>query len=505
MKNEISLIFPNQLFQNNPILNKNNKIYLIEDSLFFGDSEYPMKFHKQKIALHRATMKFYFDYLIDKGYQVEYVDYQKKSIDKLLDEILDADLKDLEKISILDPVDFLLEKRVEELADKNKIKLEIIDTPLFLNSRADNKKYLKENSKSKAEQKYRMQDFYKYQRQRLDILMEDGDPAGGKWSYDENNREKLPEEEFDKIPSLPKLDSDKYWQEAVEYVGENFSDNYGELSEKPLYPINFSDSKDWLKKFLKERFEKFGPYEDVIYDQNHKIYHSVLTPMLNIGLITPKEIVEEVVEFAEKNNTPINSYEGFIRQVIGWREFMRLVYVEDGVGIRNSNEWNHKRKIPKEFWTGETGIKPIDDVIQEILETGYCHHIERLMILGNFMFLCKFDPREVYKWFMEMFIDSYDWVMVPNVYGMSQNASGGLMTTKPYISGSNYVLKMSNYKKDDWCEIWDALYWSWIIDNEKELMKNHRMSLIASRVGKMSEEKKDSYLRVREEFLSDLT
>lgn len=508
MKKEISLIFPNQLFENNPVLNKDNKTFLIEDSLFFGDSEYPMKFHKQKIALHRASMKFYFDYLSERGFKVEYVDYQSKETDQVLRDILNNFDGKLEKIAVLDPVDFLLEERIEKFCRENKIELKILDTPLFLNTRNENEKYLEKNSKSKTLQKYRMQDFYKFQRSRLDILMEkNGDdkenskPIGGKWSFDDQNREKLPKEEFDQIPDLPKLKFDKYWKEAIEYVEKNFSKNYGEVSENPIYPIDFDDSKKWLKVFLQKRFEKFGSYEDAIYDKNHKIYHSILTPMLNIGLITPKEIIDETIKFAEKNEIPINSYEGFIRQIIGWREFMRLVYVESGVEIRNSNEWGHNRKIPKSFWTAETGIKPIDDVIKEILQTGYCHHIERLMILGNFMFLCKFDPDEVYKWFMEMFVDSYDWVMVPNVYGMSQNASGELMTTKPYISGSNYVLKMSNYKKDEWCEIWDALHWSWIIDNEKELMKNHRMSLIASRVGKMSKEKKEGYLKIREEFM----
>ncbi|MFZ1572803.1 MAG: FAD-binding domain-containing protein [Candidatus Kapaibacterium sp.] len=147
------------------------------------------------------------------------------------------------------------------------------------------------------------------------------------------------------------------------------------------------------------------------------------------------------------NDVGLNSIEGFIRQIIGWREFIRGVYVFKGTQERSRNFWNFKNKIPTSFYTGTTGIEPIDNTIKKLIATGYCHHIERLMILGNFMLLCEFDPNEVYKWFMELFIDSYDWVMVPNVYGMSQFADGGLMATKPYISGSSYVLKMSNFKK----------------------------------------------------------
>ena len=181
--------------------------------------------------------------------------------------------------------------------------------------------------------------------------------------------------------------------------------------------------------------------------------------MLNVGLITPQEIVSESLQFARKNNIPINSTEGFIRQIIGWREFIRGIYECKGSEQRTKNFWGFKRKIPKSFYDGSTGIEPIDITIKKVLKTGYCHHIERLMVLGNFMILCEFDPDEVYRWFMELFIDAYDWVMVPNVYGMSQFADGGLMATKPYISGSNYLMKMSDYKKGEWQTIWDALFW----------------------------------------------
>ena len=163
----------------------------------------------------------------------------------------------------------------------------------------------------------------------------------------------------------------------------------------------------------------------------------------------------------------MNSCEGLIRQIIGWREFIRGVYVCKGVEERTKNFWNFTRPIPNSFYDGTTGIQPLDDTINKINLTGYANHIERLMIIGNFMLLCEFHPDHVYRWFMELFIDSYDWVMVPNVYGMSQFADGGLMSTKPYISSSNYILKMSNYKKGDWCETWDALFWNFM-NNQRD-------------------------------------
>jgi len=226
--------------------------------------------------------------------------------------------------------------------------------------------------------------------------------------------------------------------------------------------------------------------------------------MLNTGLLTPRQVIDAALEFAERSKVPVNSLEGFIRQILGWREFMRACYDDLGVSMRTTNHWKHKRKLPTAFYDGTTGIDPIDDAIHRILDTGYCHHIERLMILGGFMFLCEIDPDDIYAWFMEMFIDSYDWVMVPNVYAMSQHADGGAITTKPYFSGSNYVLKMSNYKKGEWSEIWDALFWRWIIRNSKALKGNPRWAMMVRNGEKMSEEKRQVHLKTAASYLKGL-
>ena len=193
-----------------------------------------------------------------------------------------------------------------------------------------------------------------------------------------------------------------------------------------------------------------------------------------------------------------------MRQVIGWREFMRATYEDLGGKMRTTNHWKHTRKIPQSFYDGTTGITPIDDAIHRVLDTGYCHHIERLMVLGGFMFLCEFDPDDIYRWFMEMFVDSYDWVMVPNVYAMSQNADGGQITTKPYFSGSAYVKKMSNYKSGKWTETWDGLYWRWIINHSEALAKNPRWAMMCSMARKMSPEKREAHLANAAAFLEAL-
>ena len=178
--------------------------------------------------------------------------------------------------------------------------------------------------------------------------------------------------------------------------------------------------------------------------------------------------------------------------------------MREGVKERTTNHFNHIRKIPSSFYTGTTGIEPIDNVIKRILQTGYANHIERLMVLGNFMLLCEFDPDDIYCWFMELFIDAYDWVMVPNVYGMSQFADGGLMATKPYISSSNYILKMSHYKRAPWCEVWDGLYWRFIAKHQSAFIKNPRMSMMVKQLEKMDKQKKERLLDSAERFLNTL-
>jgi deoxyribodipyrimidine photolyase-related protein len=193
-----------------------------------------------------------------------------------------------------------------------------------------------------------------------------------------------------------------------------------------------------------------------------------------------------------------------LRQIIGWREFIRGVYIAVGKQERTRNFWNFNRKIPNSFYNGDTGIEPIDDTIKKINNSAYANHIERLMVIGNFMLLCEFEPNEVYKWFMEMFIDSYDWVMVPNVYGMSQFSDSGMMSTKPYISSSNYILKMSNYKKGDWCKIWDSLFWNFMDKQRDFFIKNPRMRMLVSSFDRMEESKRTSLLKTADEYLKTL-
>jgi deoxyribodipyrimidine photolyase-related protein len=386
---------------------------------------------------------------------------------------------------------------VRQACDEYGMQLQIYPSPNFLNTTESVAGFF---DKRKT---YFQTDFYTWQRKQRNILTDKaGKPAGGKWTFDTDNRQKFPRHSIP--PLLIPPNENSYVKDAKQYVQQYFPGNYGDAGSPSLFAVTFEDAEKWLDNFLQTRFEKFGLYEDAIVARETVLHHSVLTPMLNIGLLQPQQIIDKALAAAEKYNVPLNSLEGFIRQVMGWREFIHLVYEREGAKQRTTNYWKFHRKIPHTFWKGETGIAPIDITIKKVLQTGYCHHIERLMVLGNFMLLCEFDPDEVYRWFMELFIDAYDWVMVPNVYGMTQFADGGLMTTKPYISGSNYLMKMSNYEKGDWQQVWDGLFWRFMHVNRNFFLQNPRLGMLVGTFDKMTDEKRNTHLAHADKYLASL-
>jgi deoxyribodipyrimidine photolyase-related protein len=473
---DIFIIYPVNLFSNIDLL-KDKYIYLIEEPRFFIDFNY----HKLKLAYHRATMKSYYDYLKNNNIKIEYINYNEK-IDELYKKINKITKTSKKKVYIYDPCDNILLNKVVKI-----IPTIIVENTLnFL----INKDLISENLSKFYNKKYNHQNFYKWQRTRLNILIEkDGTPKGGKWSFDNENRKKLPKNI--NIPKIINLNqNNNHIIEAKNYIETNFKKNYGSLNNF-VYPINHEDTKKWLDNFLKNKFENFGPYEDAESLKDPFLYHSVLSPMMNIGLITDSEVIEITLKY--ENKIPIESFEGFIRQIIGWRNYLYAIYLLEGNNFKKLNFLNHTNRLNKEImWKGNTNILPIDNVIKKINDFGYAHHIERLMYLGNYMFLCMINPNDVYEIFMEWTIDAYEWVMIPNVYGMSQFSDGGKIMTRPYFSSSNYILKMSEYKKDNWCKIYDFLYYNFINTHQKYLSKNYATSRqVAFWIKKSDTEKKD--------------
>lgn len=490
MSQHINIIFPHQLFADSVLLNNEHPIYLIEEYLFFHE----FNFHKQKIAFHRASMKAYEQFLVEKGKTVHYVDAQHEHSDiRKFKKVIEQ--HSISTIELIDPTDDWLEQRVRSISENSE--LIVHENPQFLNKRSKLYPFFRTDKKS-----FFQTSFYKDQRKESGILMEGGEPVGGKWTFDTENRKKFPKNATP--PAIHYPSKSPFWDEAIQYTEKHFGDNLGRISTARYYPINFEESEAWLEQFLTYRFYDFGVYEDAIVKEHSVLNHSVLSPLINVGLLLPNAVLDRSLTFAEEEDIPINSVEGFVRQIMGWREFIRGMYECKGRYSRTKNFWQFDRKIPSSFYDGTTGIPPVDETIKKVLKTGYCHHIERLMILGNFMLLCEFDPNEVYRWFMELFIDAYDWVMVPNIYGMSQFADGGTFATKPYIGGSNYVKKMSNYASGDWCDTWDGLFWNFIDKHDDFFLSNPRMSMMVRTFQKMPPEKKEMHLKNAERFLSTL-
>jgi len=490
MKKAVNIIFPHQLFEKSPLIDNKNEVYLIEEFLFFRQ----YRFHKQKITFHRASMKIYQNYLEGMGRVVHYIesDTRLSDIRKFREELLS---KAINEVHVIDPTDDWLEQHIRNaIGDKE---LRMYENPQFLNSKKELTTFFRPNKKS-----FFQTTFYKNQRKKIRILIDKNQqPVGGKWTYDAENRKKFPKSKT--APGVIYPEKTNFWNEAVDYTESRFKENPGYVTKDRLYPITHQEARGWLEQFLTSRFYDFGIYEDAIVKEASILHHSVLSPLMNTGLILPGEVVSKSLSFAHQESIPINSTEGFIRQIIGWREFIRGMYIAKGRFSRTCNFWGFDRNIPDCFYNATTGIIPIDQTIEKILETGYCHHIERLMILGNFMLLCEFDPDEVYRWFMELFIDAYDWVMVPNVYGMCLFADGGTFATKPYIGGSNYIRKMSNYEKGDWERIWDGMFWRFVMKHQDFFRSNPRTSMLVHSLNRMAEEQRNTHIKNAELFIKN--
>ncbi len=484
---QAAVIYPHQLFAEHPALHGVSQIVLVEEPLLF--TQY--RFHRQKLILHRSTMMRYAERLRQQSLQVQYV--SSEEIQRTGDIAVVLKRLGIDAVRYVDPCDDWLSARLSTALKEHNIAGTVLQDPHFLTPISVIEDF------TSGKRKLFFTKFYTTQRKRLGVLLEDdGKPVGGKWSFDPENRKKLPK--GIRIPEAFSVAETDTVRQARQYVRGHFPDAVGSGAECN-YPTDHESAATWLAEFVQQRLASFGDYEDAISEQHEVLFHSVLTPMLNIGLLAPQQVLDAALSHAEA--VPLNSLEGFVRQVIGWREFVRLVYVTHGRRQRSQNFWGFSHEIPTAFYDASTGIEPVDHVIRSVLRTGYCHHIERLMILGNFLLLCEVHPDSVYRWFMELFIDAYDWVMVPNVYGMSQHADGGLMTTKPYLSGSSYVLKMSDFKRGPWCDVWDALYWRFVDRHVEFFAGNPRLAVMASMRKKLGDRMKEHH-RVADEFLTRL-
>ncbi len=451
--------------------------------------------HKLKILLFLSSMRSYADKLRENKFKLNYskidsADFKKDYTTKL-EKILKVN--NVKEITSFEIEDKFFETKINNFLKKQNIQWNMIRSPMFLDSREDFKKYLTKTKKPF------MAKYYKEKRERLNILLnKDGTPEGGKWSFDEDNRKKLPKNTL--IPKFPKIKETIHTKKLKPIIDNLFTKHPGD-TKKFWFATEYKDVLKLLDFFIKDKLNLFGDYEDAVDQKNNILFHSALSPYLNLGLITPDIIIQKIMTYHHSKGVRLNSLEGYIRQIIGWREFMRGIYQNFSKEMENGNFFKHNRKMKITFYDGSTGLDPLDHAIKNADKFGWSHHIERLMILSNIMNLCEVEPKLVYKWFMEMFVDSSDWVMVPNVYGMGLFSDGGIFATKPYICGSSYFMKMMDFKRGDWCNVMDGLYWRFIDRNRKFFLKNPRLSMMVRIFDKMKEDRKKLILSEANKFI----
>ncbi len=493
-KTRLLVLFGNQLFSNDAIAALEPDVVFMAEC---GSMCRRYAAHRHKLVLILSAMRSKADALRQAGVEVVY-----HSLEESTGSWASMLTTHLETHSYRELVHFETESRamkeqLEAIGDRHGLDRTVLESPMFVTSRADFQQY------REGHKRLFMADFYRWQRKRLGVLIDDdGGPAGGKWSFDEENRKKLPKGLAP--PPLRKPAWTAHTESVVEMVNRLFPDHPGDARNFWL-PTTAAQAEDALRVFLDERLTSFGDYEDALSTKYGTLFHSVLSALLNVGLLTPGRVLERTLEHASAGDVPLNSLEGFVRQVIGWREFIRGVWDTVPPSHWETNFWGHTRELTAHWYDGTTGIPPLDDTIRRAQETGYSHHIERLMVAGNLMLLCQVKPTAAYQWFMEMYVDSADWVMAPNVFGMALFSEGGAFTTKPYICGSNYLRKMSDYGKGPWCDIVDGLYWSFVDGHREFFASNPRSKMMLRTLDRIDPARRDRIFHAAETFTANVT
>ncbi len=481
------IVFPVTLFEDTTRIAIDKHIVVVEHPVYFGSiGKERYSFSKPKLMYTKACLLAFCAHLRRSRKDFTYVtlsDYQRfRSTLKTHD------------VFFNDPVDKVV---VRDLTDAAKT-CTISEAPNFLISEADMQCYVDR----KTRRNYFHKHFYEWQRKRTGILMQNGKPIGGKYSYDPANRKPLPSGHRAPLPPSLTKEDNLFLKQATKWVATNFPDNPGILSEEALrFPVTYKGSRIWLKQFLADRLHLFGRYEDAIARSQPLLYHSGCSPMLLVGLVTPQQILRELLKYQK---APIEAVEGYYRQLV-WREFVRLLYVYESDSMWKNNYLKANRKLKKCWYDGTTGIPIVDDTIKDAFSNGYLHHIQRLMIIGNIMLLCAVHPHEIFKWFLEFAVDSNQYIMYMNCIEMISFASGGLCTTKPYCSSFNYLERMSDYPKGPWSDIWNALYHSFWRKNYPKLKKVRQAHFAIGNIRRKSKADQAKMQSIAERFIRSTT
>ena len=477
-----------------------DKILMMEVS---NEIEYT-NHHRKKLVLIFSAMRHFASDLKKNKFNVTYIEFDKS--EKNFTKELESQCKKFnpETIKITHPSEYRVldeVKKWEKLLDIPVIILE--DTRFFC-------KIDEFSDWVKSRKELKMENFYQKMRKKYKILIDDkGKPIGGKWNYDIKNRKRLPKN-YPKIPSPLICKPDKITERVITQLKKKYTKHFGDL-EPFWFATTKQDAIKNLDDFIKNRLEFFGPYEDAMKEKEEFLYHSVLSIYLNIGLLNPHEVIEKVLQ---KNDLPIESIEGFVRQILGWREYVRGIYWYYMPKYNQTNFFNAKNKIPNFYWDGKTKMNCMKNCIEQTKHEAYAHHIQRLMITGNFALIAGIEPKQVCDWYLSVYADAFEWVELPNTHGMILYADGGILGSKPYAASGNYINKMSDYCKN--CEYdvkakngknacpFNYLYWNFFLKNQDKLKKNPRLWTVFSTIKNMSEDKKKQIIKDSKEFLKTM-
>ncbi len=456
-----------------------------------------LPYHHHKLTLVFAAMRHFRDRLERAGYDVHYV--QADSFGEGLERFFEAN-PDARLVAMESP-SYGTGERLRELVAEAGGELRLCENELFCCTKSAFDEW------AAGESGFTHERFYRWMRAESGVLMTDEEPVGGDWNYDDENRETPPDDWAP--PPVPDLAIDDLTEETAHWVAAEF-DTWG-ASEGFHWPVTRDGALEWLEHVIAERLPAFGPYQDAMHRDEWAMSHTLLSPAINLGLLHPVEVIDRVeTAVSDRDDVPLSSAEGLIRQLIGWREFLRHVYRHTMPELARANRLEATRDLPDAYWTGETEMRCLEGCVEDVHARGYAHHIQRLMILANFATLWGVDPADLNEWFHATFVDAYHWVTTPNVIEMGSYAHGAF-ATKPYVSSANYVEKMSNYCAD--CAYdpnettgagacpFNALYWDFLARNEDDLRSNHRMGLMYSHVDRKRE---SGDLEAIEERVDDL-
>ena len=500
-------IFGDQLTRNLASIRGRTKDDTVILMMEVWDEATYVKHHKQKIALIFSAMRHFAAELEDEGWRVDYVKLDDPdNAGSFTGEIARAvERRNPRAIHVVEAGEWRVQQQIEEWPDKFACDVEILADDRFVCSHQEFRDW------ADGRQHLTMEHFYREMRRKTGILMDGGKPVGGDWNYDKDNRK--PPKGGMNPPPVPKFEPDSMTRDVITLVSETFSDHFGDL-EPFGWPVTREQAEQAADAFFAERIENFGPYQDAMVHGSDDLYHSMLSTSINLGLLDPIALCRRAQQAYEDGTAPINSVEGFIRQIIGWREYVRGFYWLHMPGLESDNMLNAQRALPEFFWTGETEMRCLADCIRSTRSNAHAHHIQRLMVLGNFCLLAGINPRDVQDWYLAVYADAYEWVELPNVSGMILYADGGKLATKPYAASGNYINTMSDYCKqcrysvskktgEEACPF-NALYWHFMDRHRDRLEGNHRIGRIYANWDRMDDTKRQHYLDTAEMFLDSL-